>query len=684
MDKHLVKISSFLLFSLLYFHPLFTGLTPRGTLLKTAQQDYFEGNTEDILNKINQVLDREPENPTANILHGLILLQEETVFKRLEAKKIIEKYAAKIKNDAFANYALGVLYKKQNILRNSRKYFKKALDCNEAMVPAMIELGENYYRDMLRYYHRYTDTDIALSYRRFAMEDYDFAVSYLRRARRYDPRNKGAAALLGSLYYETEEYNLMRELFEEMHDFFPEDKDVNLFLGLAYLSQRKYDNAFEYFTNAMIKLDKEERKELFSPAYLSRKKEDIATESQIENFWDQRDPMFITRENERLLEHFGRFAYANLRFSAPKLKREGWQTDRGKTYIRYGKPQYIIEYGKSMEFNAIYPPMQIWIYSRFQLAFSDEFWNGLFQFTEPSLSLISIFKERTNVNYTLVAENVFSEISESFDFSLSGGTFNSPYQIKFFKESDKTEGLLYFGIPIQQKLYYPEQELESAIFVLNDQKLPDSRFNQKLDLHLNHDSLQIIDNFVINKLTFRHDAGLVPYSFEIINKTLEMNFVDRREMIIPDFTSDSLLISDILVANQIIPATEAHRWKRNGLYILPNILQLFESNDTLAVYFEIYNLIADENGYVQYRVENAISKKEAGGILRSIFGKQTSKLSIVNEYTGQQTTDYVVQSIHLNNLDAGEYDFEIIVYDDIAKEETRRATKILLLDHVTN
>ncbi len=95
-------------------------------------------------------------------------------------------------------------------------------------------------------------------------------------------------------------------------------------------------------------------------------------------------------------------------------------------------------------------------------------------------------------------------------------------------------------------------------------------------------------------------------------------------------------------------------------------------------------LLQDENGYVQYRVENAISKKEAGGILKSIFGKQTRKLSIVNEYTGQQTTDYVVQSIHLNNLDAGEYDFEIIVYDDIAKEETRRATKILLLDHVTN
>jgi hypothetical protein len=283
-----------------------------------------------------------------------------------------------------------------------------------------------------------------------------------------------------------------------------------------------------------------------------------------------------------------------------------------------------------------------------------------------------------------VAENVFSEISETFDFSLAGGTFHSPYQVKFFKEIDHTEGLIYFGIPVQEKLYYPEQELESALFVLNSQQIPEYKFKQKADLHLDHDSLQIKDNYLISKLTFHHTAGTIPYSFEIINKTLDMNFVDRREMSIPDFTADSLLISDILLADQIVPATENHRWERNGLFILPNLLQLYQGSDTLAVYFEIYNLLQDGNGYVQYRVENAISKKEQGGILRSIFGKETRKLSIVNEYTGQKTSDYVVQSIHLNNLDAGEYDFEIIVYDDIARTEARRTTKILLLDHVTN
>ncbi len=654
------------------------------TLLETAKEDYFNGKNEDLSYKIELILDQQPDNPTAHILQGLILLQEESVVQRLKAKKIIEDYADKEKNDAFSNYALRVLYKKQNILRSSRKYFEKALEYNELMVPAMIELGDNYYRDMLRYYNRYTDTEISLSYRRYALEDYDYAVSYLRKARRVDPRHREAAYLLGSLYYETEDYNLMRELFEEMHDFYPEDKDVNLFLGLAYLSQRKYDNAYACFETALIEFTGEEKQELFSPAYLTKDKDNFQTDTLIETFWDQKDPMFLTRENERLLEHFGRFAYANLRFGAPKLKIEGWRTDRGKTYIRYGKPIHIVEYGKSMEFNAIYPPMQIWIYPWFQLAFSDEFWNGLYQFTEPSLSPISIFKERTRVNYTLVAENIFNEVPENFNFCLSGGTFTSPYQIKFFKDSDKTEGLLYFGIPLEQTLYFPEQQIESALFVLNQEHLPKTDFRQTQNLHLIDDSFQIVDEYYINYLNFVYDAGSVPYSFEVINKTLDKNFVDRRELEIPDFSSDSLAISDLLIADHITPADEFHHWQRNGLYIMPNIMQLFEPKDTLAVYFEIYQLRADNNGNVHYRVENALSKKKEGGILKTIFGSDTRKLSIVNEFSGRKTSDFVVQSIHLNNLESGEYEFEIIVYDDIAKKQTRRKTVIQILGHVNN
>lgn len=58
-------------------------------------------------------------------------------------------------------------------------------------------------------------------------------------------------------------------------------------------------------------------------------------------FWKERDPLNLTPYNERLLEHYTRIAYSNLRFGIPKLNITGWKTDRGTVVIRYGVPPFV-------------------------------------------------------------------------------------------------------------------------------------------------------------------------------------------------------------------------------------------------------------------------------------------------------------------------------------------------------
>jgi GWxTD domain-containing protein len=58
----------------------------------------------------------------------------------------------------------------------------------------------------------------------------------------------------------------------------------------------------------------------------------------IEAFWQRRDPTPDTEENEFKEEHYRRIAYANEHFAAGK---PGWATDRGRTYIVFGKPDEI-------------------------------------------------------------------------------------------------------------------------------------------------------------------------------------------------------------------------------------------------------------------------------------------------------------------------------------------------------
>ena len=55
-------------------------------------------------------------------------------------------------------------------------------------------------------------------------------------------------------------------------------------------------------------------------------------------FWRSKDPTPGTIENEVMLEYYRRIRYANENFT---VCREGWLTDRGRIYIKYGPPDEI-------------------------------------------------------------------------------------------------------------------------------------------------------------------------------------------------------------------------------------------------------------------------------------------------------------------------------------------------------
>jgi GWxTD domain-containing protein len=58
----------------------------------------------------------------------------------------------------------------------------------------------------------------------------------------------------------------------------------------------------------------------------------------ITHFWQRRDPSPDTEENEYKDEYYERIAYANEHFSSGK---PGWLTDRGRIYVKWGKPSSI-------------------------------------------------------------------------------------------------------------------------------------------------------------------------------------------------------------------------------------------------------------------------------------------------------------------------------------------------------
>lgn len=122
--------------------------------------------------------------------------------------------------------------------------------------------------------------------------------------------------------------------------------DQDGFPSQAYLNALKYvATAKEY--KRFVSASPEARKEL------------------IAEFWRQRDPTPATPENELREEFHKRVEFTMRYFSIAAEGRPGWQTDRGKIYILYGKPSDIRRRNVDIDSN----PYEFWYYTEIDRRF---------------------------------------------------------------------------------------------------------------------------------------------------------------------------------------------------------------------------------------------------------------------------------------------------------------------------
>lgn len=85
-------------------------------------------------------------------------------------------------------------------------------------------------------------------------------------------------------------------------------------------------------------------------------------EAAFRDFWQRRDPTPGTVRNELMEEYYYRVEYTNQNFGT---NRAGWETDRGRIYIRYGEPSDIERY--PFEINS--KPYEVWYYDHLNRRF---------------------------------------------------------------------------------------------------------------------------------------------------------------------------------------------------------------------------------------------------------------------------------------------------------------------------
>ena len=503
---------------------------------------------------------------------------------------------------------------------------KRAIDLDPDSVPALYWAGRYEAWQMERFLEgERVDRGHLLSLREFGEEARDAGVGYLTRALAVDPEHLPSRVLLGSVYYEARMPEQLVGLFRDYVKQHPEDPNGHFFVGLGYQIQDDLNRAYRAYVKGLAQLSETERQFMMSIFMLTDEKALERTggvlpdEEAIQRFWTGRDPLFLTPVNERLLEHCNRVAYANLRFGDVLEGIEGWTTDRGQAYIRYGRPLSLsaqpaeVNVGldrpigrqndlarRSVSGRSYFkytPRKEIWTYDGFSLIFDNTDNRGIWRFRIARIgqSLLG-FKE-------LVAR-----VPEYYKDPYAWERYDVPYQIAQFRaDQGKTRVEVYYALQGEQVGHQEagpglqEVDVQQGLFLFDAAwdtvRKEVGRVRRMPWVVYDADG----EGYLFAGEQLMLDPGAYHLGVEVEDQATKAVGTFRDSLRVRRFGYDSLEASSLLLARRIVERQD-RPFGREQFMILPDPLMQCAQGGQVSCYFEVYNLTQDTFGATHYRV----------------------------------------------------------------------------------
>ena len=479
---------------------------------------------------------------------------------------------------------------------------------------------------------------------------------FLNQSIEANPELRGAYNLLGLLHVEAGQPEALILLFKRLLDYAPEDKDAFMFCGLGYHMLGEMDVAYNYYQRALVRMSSEERSILESVEIIASDEEqermaraithghvagEDTTNNQLDRFWIRQDPLFITQYNERKMEHYGRVAYANLRFARPFKDVEGWQTDPGKAFIKFGR--YIKR--------DVFVATKVWIYGKFRIWYengdgldawrfargSDSgknarestedylvcFGRDIYTITRMRLDLGDYYSGSSRMGRLAGvrphSRQVFHDTPQHYIDPYRHLKYLMPRQVAAFQERDSIRVEFAYAIPRERVLISDPDgflNLQDGVFIFNENW--DDVYRKKKEVTM---KLPVFRTGAVTKAdSLRRDhvvsfrtLRVAPRKHRLVVEVRDLGtgsigtFREFREF----RTTDSLLtMSDLLLASVIEPIS-AFPEGREDLRVTPNPLHTYGRSEPVFIYLEIYNFRKDRFGRTKYRISYRLTQPEA-------------------------------------------------------------------------
>jgi len=543
---------------------------------------------------------------------------------------------------------------------------------------------------------------------------------------------------LGELFRRNDNFAEARKIFEQLLK-----DESGMSSSLVYsslirlnLQQGQTEDANDCFGLALFSADSEldtqflyeDWKYIFTDEELKTFRELSSAEDKKQffyKFWTKRTPLPASQINHRAMEHYRRLIFAEKNFWYDDLRSWGQNpdkvgylrfpkayfeneefNDKGMVYLRHGFPDAVARTPGPLPSNESWhyykradrPELILHFLKEERLAVGNN-WRLAPNLPDlrmvqdrrgwdPKMDQLLLAKTQQEITrlQDLISDESYTEVKEAMandthTWDEATVELSMPYYISCFRsdEQGKTRLELYYALFLNElfagngTLNTVKLQHGASIFDPKWNEIDESTKVQKFDPR------RASDVFI-----YRYTADVEPGDYLMSLYAQKNNSQkiggDTFEIEVPDMTSKSLQLSDLELAYLIDPATEPTVFTSGEYEIIPNPAKVFKLDDTVHLYFEIYNLTPDEEGETRFEIEHTMKKTdEGGGLFGLLGGGDKEVISINNQRTGHDPTAKEIASFDVSKLEAGDYELEVTVKDRVSGKTKKQTIELMLV-----
>ncbi len=637
------------------------------------------------------------DNRFAEAFHALgrAYMQQETIAGRERALQALERAVQLAPQNTDYRYTLAQLHLRRGAHVTAKNEFRRIMKIDPLDARPYYQLALFYEEDLLHYRDMISrHEDATIYFYEFAEKDFAEAERLLRSAIGLDPQMSEAYHRLAGLYFDAQRFDKMADLLEKATRKI-ESADLFLFLGLARQQNGDADAALQAYQRGLALMPPADRaffhslQTVLAPDSLKiyeRAADSVQWHMQ-QRYWKARDPLFLTAANERLLEHFGRMAYANLRYNIPEKNIAGWKTDRGQTLIRFGQPLSRTRTRADLGTSAtghmtLQASKEYWNYGDFQMIFDDRFLSRNYAFAWGGVG---------EVDGKALFEEKIRRVPERYEFPHGGKPLELQTVVAQFRSAtvfagtpnaDSTRLEIYYAVADSALATRAQLTLQRGLFFFDENWNAIQQWRGQRP-------------FAAGGAIGRRDRwsvqlapGTYHVALEVMDPASGRSGTIREKLVVENYAAPSLAMSSVVLARADSGNSALALHQENGVALVPVLTPQFLAGEAVYVYYEIYHLTLDATARSRFRLDYTIA---ADAQARGVAGRTLTRLGKILglnragtqtsssfETTGERRAEKFFHGLELLGQSPGDYRLTVRVTDQISGQAVEREVRLRL------